>query len=144
MRPFIIGLVPWGAGRPRQDSSQTPPREATPQPSRGAALLSSHPFWPTPPAWVQGLGFMVAWSRCHSPTPVFGPPILSGQHHLLPETGVGKRGRLSFPKSCGPPEYHLRSVKRLKKKKRLFLTYMGCPLELTLVNPNPYTLNLEP
>ena len=23
-----------------------------------------------------------------------------------------------FPKSCGPPEYHLRSIKRLKKKKK--------------------------
>ena len=26
-----------------------------------------------------------------------------------------------FPKSCGPPEYHLRSIKRLKKKKKKHL-----------------------
>jgi len=31
-----------------------------------------------------------------------------------------------IPKICGPPEYHLRSIKRLKKKKRSKVALKGC------------------
>jgi len=49
------------------------------------------------------------------------PPHSARAVPLLPSPSSGVRVSIDhFPKSCGPPEYHLRSIKGLKKKKKTF------------------------
>ena len=54
---------------------------------------------------IQGLGFG-QWTRCRE----WSQPA--------PRSSGIRVGIDHFPKSCGPPEYHLKSIKRLRKKKQ--------------------------